>query len=190
MPREAKCAEGGHVFSCSDHGRRPKYCPAHLPRKAGGNRKRQAQRAMVAGYGDELSRLIAGVAGDEDQARAIAWAPLLYAAALCATSDPSRARIMAGLPDGMDLVALEAQARDEYSELIAMSAAGMQRLGWVLAVQALARLAPQMAVIPSGQLASSLKAIVDALERLQTAVRPTFGSVEITWDFGPQADDQ
>jgi hypothetical protein len=173
-------------------GRATTWCDACRPGRS--NRKTLAEAARKRGERERAEQILragkaVGSLTDTAPTGPAAWAALILASHLAATQSLATAWARAGLQDsGLDPAAVEREARAEYGDLIELRAEGMQRLGWILAVQALARLGPAIPELPVGQVASTVKGVVDALERLQNSVRPTFGSVSIVWDFGEEAD--
>ena len=166
-------------------GRAQKWCDACRPGRS--NRRTLAEAARKRGDEERAQAILqrGKTAGGTD-ADPEGWGALLYAAALTATDDRRRAARIAGVTYSPEL---DAQAREEWGDLIAQRAEGMQRLGYMLMTQALARLGPAMASMPVGQLGSTAKAVVDALERLQTAIKPTFGDVTVVLDTSPLEDE-
>ena len=104
---------------------------------------------------------------------------MLLAAGLAITDDVEKAARMMGLPEDLDLEEIEAEARTHFSDVIEQKSEGYQRLCLTAATVTLARLLPSIGQLPVGQLGPTLKSLMDAAERLQGAVAPTFGGITV-----------
>lgn len=165
-------------------GRATKWCDEHRPDRS--NRKRVAEAHARAGDTERARRVLeAGRTSSGGASDASGWDALLYAAALTCTDDRLRAARVAGVEYTDEL---DAQARAEWADLIEQRAEGMQRLIYIAMTQSLARLTASVPSLPVGQLGSTLKAVVEAAERLQTAIKPTFGDVQVVLDTAPLED--
>ena len=170
--RTAQCAACGVTFECAPSGRKPRFCPDHQPKNG---KKRREDRELARAGG--MARHIVELERRDESHRA--YATQLIAAGLTFTDDPKRAARMMGVPDDVDAVAVAEQARKRYAKLIAGDSKGHQQLGLQLASVAMAKLLPALNEMPVGQIAPTLKAVLDSIERLQSDLNTEFEDWEI-----------
>ena len=154
------------------------YCLQHADPRHVRRAKRNAERR-----GD--SEAYAEIDVSVSAARALSAARL--AAALQLTPSLEHAAAIAGISDEEhDLKQLETDARVGFADLIEGSAAAIQRIGFAgLSLQLLGAVAALDKVAP-GQRATAAKSIIQTLEALQNAAKPSFGdmSIELVEDEG------
>ena len=186
-PREATCAVCGSAFSYAGPGPLPRYCDQH---KARSNRARQAEEARARGE-HERAEVIAQTGGADARGAAEALEalrPLRLAAMLyVAGDDPQKAALYAGLGrlSKAEARRLEREARAVLPGLGGAKAEDIQRLGFAAAIQALLATAAAVPGLAPRERAGALRSVVDVLERLQVAIKPTFGDVTVVLDTSP-----
>jgi len=161
-------------------GRAYKWCDECRPGKS--NRKVIAEIARANGD-HERAEKASGSKGSKLSATVDyeAWGALLLASGLAITDDLDRARRLAGLPEVSDeqLEELETEARQRWPDVIEMRTEGFQRVGFLLAQTGMIQLMPQLAQLPANQVAPAVKSVVDALEKIQNGVSPSFGDFNV-----------
>lgn len=164
------CVKCGVVLT----GRAWRYCDDCRPNRS--NRKLVAETAAANGDHERAARILGrSAAGAELDVGA--WGSLMLAGGLAVTSDVERARRMAGLPemDPGELTQLETEARHRWAEVIDLRTEGFQRVAFLLAQQGMIQLLPRVGALPPNQIAPTVKSIVDALDKIQSGVAPSFG---------------
>lgn len=178
--RKATCQVCGTTWLHERSGHLPKYCVEHIPSR---NRARRAAEAEARGEHEEAERIRTGAGSvtTADATSAKALQPALLAAGLQITSNPAAAAAIAGLGrvPKEHLRRLETVARRDYAALIEGNASAIQALGFAGLSLALLRAISALDRVPPGQRASGARAIIDTLERLQNAARPSFGDMTI-----------
>jgi hypothetical protein len=186
-PREAICAVCGSAFSYAGPGPLPRYCDAH---KARSNRARQAEEARARGE-HERAEVIAQTGGADHHGAAEALEalrPLRLASMLhVAGGDPQRAALYAGLGrlSKAEARRLERQAREVLPGLSEARGEDIQKLGYAAACSMLLATAAGVPGLAPRERAGALRQVSDFLERMQTAIKPTFGDVTVVLDTSP-----
>ena len=180
-PQVRTCAVAG----CNEPtwNERATYCLEHAdPRHIRRSKRLDERRGGGGGGGAEA---YAEVDTSVSAARALSAARL--AAALQLTPSLEHAAAIAGISsEDHDLEQLETDARVGFADLIEGSAAAIQRIGFAgLSLQLLGAVAALDKVAP-GQRATAAKSIIQTLEALQNAAKPSFGdmSIELVEDEG------
>lgn len=179
-PRKATCKVCGGTWTHKRPGPLPWYCARHKPSR---NRARQAAEAEARGELAEAEAIRTSAVGtvQPHEETSAAVAPALMALGLGLNSDPARAASLAGLTGltKRELTKLERAARTEYSALLdgsasAVAAAGFSALGMAVlrTIEGLPRISPS-------QRANAASHLVNVLERLATAAKPSFGAMRI-----------
>ncbi|MEO1172672.1 MAG: hypothetical protein AAFX94_11580 [Myxococcota bacterium] len=133
--------------------------------------------AAILGRGQASSGVFGPNGHLVPQANVADWGPLMLAGGLAVTDDLDRARRMAGLPEmgEAELAELEEEAREKWGDVIAMRTEGFQKVGFLVAQLGMLQLMPKLQTLPANQIAPAVKSIVDALEKIQGGVAPSFG---------------
>lgn len=182
VTRIATCRVCGATWGHDAPGRLPVLCPKH---KGPGNKARDARAAASRGE-LEKARTIRGGDADNGLADPVvseALRPAMLAAALSLTTNARQAARIAGLGDldAKELRVLEKEARRDFGPLIEGSASAISAVGFATLSLALLRSIEGLNRISPSQRASSARSVVDVLERLSTAAKPSFGAMEISF---------
>ena len=179
--RRGQCAKCGQPFTHPHKtGPIPQTGPCCRPTH---NRKRQARAAAAVGD-DETADALAKTESDIDPVVTEALRPALLAAALSLNANPDQAARIAGLGEleKPELRALVRSARKHYPGLIDGNASAIAAAGFATLSLALLRAVEGLSALPPASRASSAKAIVQTLEILATAAKPTFGDIEVSFE--------
>lgn len=167
-PRYGTCGVCKVTFLAKSRGKLPATCIDCDPNKGNRNSRKRAER--LASDAPPPTNVVAPGVGGPNEARAReALQGILVAAHLrAAAGDYARAAQLAGLePAGLDLEAIREEVETHHQDLVEGRVEGLLRVSSMFAAAVLARLTCAVNDMPIGQLGSSLKAALEAAERLQ-----------------------